>query len=90
MINNPKKREIMKRIIQTAVVALVCLVAFQVNVLADNDKPVNITQLPATAQQIIKKHFSSKKVALAKAAAKKEDNKSKKSTKKSSKKTGKK
>ena len=56
----------MKRIIQTAVVALVCLVAFQVNVLADNDKPVNITQLPATAQQIIKKHFSSKKVALAK------------------------
>ncbi len=66
MNTNPKKRKIMKRIIQTAVVALVCLVAFQVNAMADNDKPINITQLPATAQQIIKKHFSSKKVALAK------------------------
>ncbi len=66
MNTNPKKRKIMKRIIQTAVVALVCLVAFQVNAMADNDKPINLTQLPATAQQIIKKHFSSKKVALAK------------------------
>lgn len=56
----------MKRIIQTVVVALVCLVAFQVNASADNDKPISVTQLPATAQQIIKKHFSAKKVALAK------------------------
>ena len=66
MSTNPKKRKIMKRIIQTALVALVCLVTFQVSVYADNDKPINVTQLPATAQQIIKKHFAGKKVALAK------------------------
>ena len=59
----------MKRIIQTALVALVCLVTFQVSAVADNDKPVSMTQLPATAQQLIKKHFSSKKVALAKQEA---------------------
>lgn len=61
MNNNPKKRKIMKRIIQTAVVALVCLVAFQLNAVADNDKPINVTQLPATAQQVLKKYFPSKK-----------------------------
>lgn len=44
----------MKRIIQTAVIALVCLVTFQVSVFADNDKPISVTQLPATAQQTIK------------------------------------
>ena len=47
-------------------VALVCLVTFQVSAFADNDKPISMSQLPATAQQIIKKHFSGKKVALAK------------------------
>ena len=56
----------MKRIIQTALVALVCLVTFQVSAFADNDKPISMSQLPATAQKIIKKHFSGKKVALAK------------------------
>lgn len=56
----------MKRIIQTALVTLVCLVTFQVSAVADNDKPVSMTQLPTTAQQLIKKHFSKKKVALAK------------------------
>ena len=65
MNNNTKKKKIMKRIIQSAVVALVCLVAFSVSALADNDKPVNVNQLPATAQQTLKKHFSAKKVALA-------------------------
>lgn len=66
MNNKPKKSKIMKRIIQTAVIALVCLVAFQVSAVADNDKPINVTQLPTTAQQTIKKYFSNKKVALAK------------------------
>ena len=54
---NPKKSKIMKRIIQTAVIALVCLVTFQVSVFADNDKPISVTQLPATAQQTIKKYL---------------------------------
>lgn len=63
---NPKESKIMKRIIQTAVIALVCLVTFQVSVFADNDKPISVTQLPATAQQTIKKYFANKKVALTK------------------------
>ena len=56
----------MKRIIQTAVAALICLATFQVNVMADNDKPISMSQLPAAAQQIVKKYFGNKKVALAK------------------------
>ena len=56
----------MKRIIKTTVAALVCLVAFQTAAIADNDKPISISQLPTTAQQVIKKHFGKKKVALAK------------------------
>lgn len=63
---NPKKRKIMKRIIQTAVVALVCIVSFSATAMADNDKPISVSQLPVAAQQMIKKHFSAKKVALAK------------------------
>lgn len=34
--------------------------------MADNDKPINMTQLPTTAQQTIKKYFGNKTVALAK------------------------
>lgn len=56
----------MKRIIQATVVALVCLVTFQVSAVAGNDKPISVTQLPATAQQVLKKYFGNKKVALAK------------------------
>lgn len=33
---------------------------------ADNDKPIEISQLPATAQQVIKNNFADKKVAMAK------------------------
>ncbi len=56
----------MKRIIQTCVVAVICILAFQVKALADNDKPITVNQLPAVSQQIIKKHFTGKKVAMAK------------------------
>ena len=63
---NLKNAKIMKRIIITSVMALVCLVTFQVSAYADNDKPVNVTQLPVAAQQMIKKHFAKKTVALAK------------------------
>lgn len=66
MITNPKKKKIMKRIIQTCVVALICMIAFQVKVLADNDKPITVSQLPVTSQQIIKKYFTGKNVAMAK------------------------
>ena len=33
---------------------------------ADNDKPITVEQLPAVAQQFVKKHFASEKVAFAK------------------------
>lgn len=56
----------MKSIIKRSIIALVCLVAFQVQSTAGNDKPISINQMPAAAQQIIKKHFTGKKVALAK------------------------
>ncbi len=56
----------MKTFIKKTIMALVCLVAFQTSAMADNDKPVNVNQLPAAAQQVIKAHFSGKKVALAK------------------------
>ncbi len=56
----------MKTIIKKTIMALICLVAFQAPVLADNDKPINVDQLPTTAQQTLKSNFSTKKVALAK------------------------
>lgn len=56
----------MKKFIQKAIMAIVCLVAFQTPAMADNDKPITVNQLPATAQQVIKSHFSGMKVALAK------------------------
>ncbi len=56
----------MKTIIKKTIMALICLVAFQAPVLADNDKPISVDQLPTTAQQTLKSYFSAKKVALAK------------------------
>lgn len=44
----------MKTFIKKSIMAIVCLVAFQTTAMADNDKPINVNQLPATAQQVIK------------------------------------
>lgn len=44
----------------------VCLFALQTVVRADNDKPIQVNQMPEQAQQFIKQHFSDSKVALAK------------------------
>lgn len=63
---NPKKTKIMKRIIQTSIVALICLITFQLQVFAGNGKPISVTRLPVAAQQTIKKHFPNRKVALTK------------------------
>lgn len=40
----------------------VCVISLR----ADNDKPIQVNQLPAVAQQFIKQHFANRKVALAK------------------------
>jgi len=47
-------------------VALVCLAALGTALHADNDRPVTISQLPAPAQLIVRKHFGKLKVAMAK------------------------
>lgn len=45
---------------------LACLFTLSTVAKADDDKPIQITQMPKTAQQLIKQHFSDSKVALAK------------------------
>ena len=45
---------------------LVCLFTLQTVARADDDKPIQVTQMPRLAQQFIKQHFSDSKVALAK------------------------
>lgn len=54
-------------IMKKLVFLLVCLFTLQVSVVrADNDKPIQVTQMPQTAQQFIKQYFADSKVALAK------------------------
>ena len=45
---------------------LVCLFTLQTVVWADDDKPIQVNQLPQTAQTFIKTHFPNNKVAMAK------------------------
>lgn len=45
---------------------LVCLFSLQTVVRADDDRPIAVTQLPASAQQFINKHFAGNQVAFAK------------------------
>jgi len=56
----------MKKNMKKWMMALVCLLGLQTTACADNDHPISVDQLPATAQQIIKKHFAEQKVVLAK------------------------
>lgn len=56
----------MKTAIRTTLVSLTCLFAMQLPATAGNDKPISVSQLPAAALQLIKKHFPNRKVALAK------------------------
>lgn len=44
----------------------ICLFAFIGITRADNDKPINVTELPQKAQQFIKQHFSGSEVSFAK------------------------
>lgn len=45
---------------------LVCMFAVHTMVMADNDKPIEVSQLPAKAQTFIKTYFKDHKVAMAK------------------------
>ena len=57
-----KKTTIMKKL----VFLLVCLFTLQTVARADDDKPIQVTQMPQPAQLFIKQHFADSKVALAK------------------------
>lgn len=48
------------------VMMLVCMFAAHTMVMADNDKPIQVNQLPAKAQTFINTYFKGQKVALAK------------------------
>ncbi len=56
----------MKTNMKKWILTLACVFALGTTVSADNERPTTIDQLPAAAQQVIKQHFSTLKVALAK------------------------
>lgn len=56
----------MKTIMKTWIITFLCFFGMQTVAMADTDKPISVNQLPAAAQQVLTKHFSDKKVALAK------------------------
>ena len=48
------------------IMMLVCMFAVHTMVMADNDKPIQVNQLPTKAQTFIKTYFKNHKVTLAK------------------------
>lgn len=46
--------------------SLILLMALAAPAAADKDRPIEVSQLPNTAQQVVKRHFANRKVALAK------------------------
>lgn len=56
----------MKKLIKKILVLVGIMVLATNVVLADNDKPITVSQLPTAAQEILSREFSGNKVALAK------------------------
>ena len=56
----------MKKYVKRAAMAIIMLIAFTVSTTAGNEKPINVSQLPAKAHQLLNRHFGNKKVAMAK------------------------
>ena len=46
-------------------IAIFCIMSFNIVANAGNDKPVNVKELPAKAQTLLSKHFKGQKVMLA-------------------------
>lgn len=46
-------------------IAICCMMSFNIAANADNDKPINVKELPAKAQTLLTKHFNGQKVMLA-------------------------
>lgn len=55
----------MKANLRNRLMALVAFFAVTTTMFANNDKPVEVNQLPKTAQQVINKHFAGMEVAMA-------------------------
>lgn len=56
----------MKSILKKLIIVLVGVSCFSACAITDKDKPITVNQLPAAAQQMIKKNFPNNKVAMAK------------------------
>ena len=55
----------MKRIMRILMIAVCCMMSFNIAANAGNDKPINVKELPAKAQTLLSKHFKGQKVMLA-------------------------
>lgn len=55
----------MKRIMRILMIAICCMMSFNIVANAGNDKPINVKELPAKAQTLLSKHFKGQKVMLA-------------------------
>lgn len=55
----------MNRIMRILMIAVCCMMSFNIVANAGNDKPINVNELPAKAQTLLSKHFKGQKVMLA-------------------------
>lgn len=55
----------MKRIMRILMIAICCMMSFNIVANAGNDKPINVNELPTKAQTLLSKHFKGQKVMLA-------------------------
>ena len=55
----------MKRIMRILMIAVCCMMSFNIAANAGNDKPINVKELPPKAQTLLSKHFKGQKVMLA-------------------------
>ena len=55
----------MKRIFRILMIAICCMVSFNMVANAGNDKPISVNALPAKAQTLLSQHFNGQKVMLA-------------------------
>lgn len=56
----------MRKYIRRMLMAVTMILAVTMNASAGNEKPISVSQLPAKAHQLLNRHFSNKKVAMAK------------------------
>ena len=54
----------MKSGLKRMVLAMLSFVALSISASANNDKPIELDQLPQVAQQVVNKHFAGKTVAM--------------------------